>query len=131
MDLLPILASMVFVLHLANSRIFQQVRPGAWRIDPRWTTARALVSSLPADVAVSAQVDLVSRVSARPERNCLPVGIQRAEFLLFDLAGNTWPLSSADNRKLADSLRAAGGWEVNAERDDFLLLERNQTGRNR
>lgn len=119
-----VLLALMLVVHLGNSRLFRQLDPRAWRVKPRWRTAERLIAGLPRRGFVSAQSDLVAHLPVTLERRYLPAGIDRADYLLFDTLGYSWPMSPGENRALLDSLRAGGHWELVAEGDGFVLLRR-------
>ena len=75
---MQVLAALVLVVHLGNSRIFKQLTPGAWKINPRFATAQKLIDDVPPDAPVSAQVDLLSHLPIRLERNLLPYRLDEA-----------------------------------------------------
>jgi len=117
-------AVVLLLVCLANSRIFQQLRPEAWRRDERFHVAEAMIEAVPSTAAVSAQIDLQAHFPIRRVRSQIPRDIDCAEYLLFDLLGNTYPLSREENRALADSLRGSSDWTVISEDAGFALFHR-------
>jgi uncharacterized membrane protein len=117
--------TLVLLINLGNSRIFKQLNPAYWRIDPRFQIASEMISSIPREAPVAAQVDLVSHVPVRAGRFLIPYGIAEADYLLFDLAGNGYPLTRQENTELVASLRESGAWSVLQEVDGFVLMRRN------
>lgn len=118
------LATGVFLVNFGNSRIFKQLRPSEWRVDERFRTAETLIEMIPQDDPVSAQVDLMSHVPVRWERYLLPRGIGRSNYVMFDLEGNSWPLSGAENRQGYERLAESADWNIVEEKDGFALLRR-------
>ncbi|MEZ4650723.1 MAG: DUF2079 domain-containing protein [Candidatus Eisenbacteria bacterium] len=126
--IVPAVSALLLLTVLGNSRVFKLMNPEEWRIDPRYRAAEEMIDRLPRTAPVAAQVDLQSHVPAREWRELIPRGIPRAEYLLFDTAGSSWPLSRDENLALVDSLRAASGWTVLDDREGFVLLQRAETG---
>lgn len=120
----PILAALVLLVHFGNSRIFKQLRPTSWRIEPRFQTAERMIERIPTSAPVAAQVDLQSHLPVRAERHLIRREIGSVDYLLFDVEGNPWPLSKESNARLADSLRCAPEWKVLEETGGFLLMRR-------
>ena len=122
---LLVATTLILLVNLGNSRIFKQLNPAYWRVDPRFQVAEEMIESIPGQAPVAAQVDLVSHVPVRAGRFLLPYGIDEADYLLFDLAGSGYPLSRPENVALATSLRESGSWTVLQEKDGFVLMRRN------
>ena len=118
------LAGAVLAVQLGNSRLFQQLSPGAFRGHARTAVARALIGRIPRGSPVSAQVNLVSYVPVASDRRYLPDGLDRAAYAVFDTLGFQWPLGAERNRELLAGLEGAPGWERVAARDGFVLLRR-------
>jgi hypothetical protein len=116
--------TLVLLVNLGNSRIFKQLNPAYWRIDPRFQVAEEMISRIPREAPVAAQVDLVSHVPVRAGRFLVPYGIAEADYLLFDLEGNGYPLTRQENIALEVSLRESGAWTVLQAADGFVLMRR-------
>ncbi len=116
--------TLVLLVNLGNSRIFKQLHPAYWRIAPRFQVAKEMISRIPREAPVAAQVDLVSHVPVRAGRFLVPYGIAEADYLLFDLGGNGYPLTRQENIALEASLRESGTWTVLQAADGFVLMRR-------
>jgi uncharacterized membrane protein len=121
----PAVLALMLVAHIGNSRLYRQLDPQAWRREPRLTTAEAMIRAMPARGVVSAQANLVAHLPVTLERLELPRGMERADLLLFDTRGYTWPLSPEENRALLGRLRQDRSWKVAEERDGYVLLRRS------
>jgi uncharacterized membrane protein len=123
------LVFLALLVNLGNSRLFLQLNPNFWHIDPRFQTATQLIGQVPPDASVAAQVDLKPHFSVRPHRYLIPSRLQEVEYLLFDTQGNTWPLSKSENARLLEDLRISGQWDVMEEKSGFVLMRKEiETG---
>jgi uncharacterized membrane protein len=86
--------------------------------------AAALAATLPADAAVSASTALVPRVSQRSRAYVFPAVLD-ADYVFVDLESTPAPTSAGDVYRRIHDLLAEGGWQVDANDDGLLLLERN------
>jgi uncharacterized membrane protein len=118
------LAGVVLLIQLGNSRLFQQLSPGAFRQHGRTAAARALIARIPRDAQVSAQAGLVSYVPAANERFALPDGLEHSAWALFDTVGVQRSLGPERNRALLARLEDSGAWEREAAASGFVLLRR-------
>ncbi|HEY6866106.1 MAG TPA: DUF2079 domain-containing protein [Candidatus Eisenbacteria bacterium] len=119
------LACAVLAVQLGNTRLVQQLSPGAFRGHARAAVARDLIGLIPRGAPVSAQINLVSYLPVESDRRYLPEGLDRAAYALFDTLGYQWPLGPERNRALLAGLEAPA-WEQIAARDGFVLLRRRE-----
>jgi len=121
--LFVVLSSLVFLVQLGNSRIFNQIFKDPWQIPTRYTaTANQMLDLIPPKVAVSAQVNLISHVPKHPCRSTFPSNLKSVTYIFLDYQGNPWPLTKESYRQLVDSLRNSSNWKIVEERDELLLL---------
>jgi hypothetical protein len=118
------LAGLVLLIQLGNTRLVQQLSPGAFRRHDRTAAARALIARIPRGAQVSAQAGLVSYVPAASERFALPDGLERSAWALFDTVGVQRSLVPERNRALLARLEGSGAWAREAAEGGFVLLRR-------
>ena len=118
------LAGVVLLIQLGNSRLFQQLSPGAFHQHARTAAVRALIARIPRGAQVSAQGGLVSYVPAASERFCLPDGLDHSTWVLFDTVEVEGTLVPERFRPLRARLEDSGAWEREAAASGFVLLRR-------
>lgn len=93
-------------------------------ITPRAELADEFVRLIPPGVPVSAQSRLNPHLSNRPLIYLFPK-IAEAEYVLFDVTADTWPVHPNDVRRVFDEL-IAGDYGVRAAQNGFVLLKRGE-----
>lgn len=93
-------------------------------ITPRARLADEFVRLIPPGVPVSAQSRLNPHLSNRRLIYLFPK-IADAEYVLFDVTADSWPVHPNDVRHVYDEL-TAGGYGILAAQDGFVLLKRGE-----
>lgn len=119
-----IVSVLLLLVNLGNSRIFKQLFQESWEIPARYETAIVMINSIPPEAPVTAQLNLLARIPVRDRREIMPNALDEVQYVMFDLKGDTYPLDAAGNMRVLDSLRNSGGWNVQSEKDDFVLLKK-------
>jgi hypothetical protein len=123
--LIMIFASLILLVQLSNSRFFNQVFLESWKIPIRYTqTANEIVSSIPVEATVSAQLGFMPHMPLHPNRSVFPDNLDKVEFIVLDRQGNTWPLSESDYYRIVDTLHLSNYWKIQIEKNDFILFRR-------
>jgi uncharacterized membrane protein len=91
--------------------------------------AERFFDEIPANAAVSAQSRLVPHLSQR-ERIYMFPRIEDAEYVLFDVTTDSWPIHPNDQWRLYRSLVDEEGFGVLAAKDGYVLLRRGLVGAN-
>lgn len=115
---------LILFVNLGNSRIFKQVNPSWWTVNERWETAERIISQIPPGVPVSVQCDLRQHVPVRYERYMLPNNIEKVSYVMFDLEGNSYPITKDENMQIASELKSSGKWEIVEDTSGFLLMKK-------
>jgi len=119
-----LLASLVLVIQVGDSRFFKYCRPAFWKNDPRVETADELARLIPPHASVSAQINLIAHTPPHEQRTNFPDNTDQADYLFLDREGDTWPLPKEDYTRHVQTLRESGKWETVREKGGFLLLKR-------
>lgn len=112
------------VVNFFNSKLFVQLHPEKWRVDPRYRPAKELIETIPREAPIGAQIALMPHFATRPFRHPIPYAMDSCSYLLFDTIGGTWPLSRAENFAVIDSIRSLDTWTVEREVAGFILFAR-------
>jgi uncharacterized membrane protein len=118
------LASLVLAIQFADSKVFTYCRPSYWQLSPRTETANELVRLIPADAAVSAQINLIAHTPPHSQRANFPDNTDNVEYIFLDRQGDMWPLPGEDYSVHVERLLRSGKWDVMQDKDDFLLLRK-------
>ncbi len=78
---------------------------------------------IPAGAAVSAQSRLVPHLSQREQIYMFP-RIEDAEYVLFDVTADSWPIHPNDEWRLFQSLMGDGGFGILDAEDGYIVLRR-------
>jgi uncharacterized membrane protein len=92
-------------------------------LTPHAQAARDLAASLPTDAAVSASASLVPQLTHRERAYVFP-SIVDADYVFVDLRASPAPTSAGDVYLRLQSLLSNGDWQIAAQTEDLLLLER-------
>ena len=106
--------------------IWQNVWPKG---TPHLNEAEGFFRQIPADVAVTAQADLVPHLSERRYIYQFPDGVQRSQYIFLDIESDYYPETSELNyaNDIMPLLQSGQFMLVDAK-DGYLLLQRNQPG---
>jgi uncharacterized membrane protein len=91
--------------------------------------AERFIASVPQEAIVSAQSRLNPHLSQR-ERIYMFPRIEDAEYVLFDVTADSWPIHPNDQWRLFQSLVGEGGFGILAAEDGYILLRRGLSGAN-
>lgn len=89
--------------------------------------AARFFSLIPASAAVSAQSRLVPHLSQREEVYMFP-RVEDADYVLFDVTADSWPIHPNDQWELYQSLVKEQDFGVLAAEDGYILLRRGLSG---
>ncbi|HJX39238.1 MAG TPA: DUF2079 domain-containing protein [Anaerolineae bacterium] len=94
---------------------------------PHDRLASELIAMVPQDSAVSAQSKLNPHLSQRETIYMFPK-VEDAEYVLFDVTADSWPIHPNDQWRLYRSLVDEEGFGVLAAKDGYVLLRRGLPG---
>ncbi len=89
--------------------------------------AERFFDQIPAGAAVSTQSRLVPHLSQR-ERIYMFPRIEDAEYILFDVTADSWPIHPNDQWRLFQSLIGDGGFGIQDAEDGYILLRKGLSG---
>jgi uncharacterized membrane protein len=96
-------------------------------VTPHERLADKFFDLVPANAAVSTQSRLVPHLSQR-ERIYMFPRIEDAEYVLFDVTADSWPIHPNDERRLFESLISDKGFGILAADDGYIMLRKGPTG---
>jgi len=123
--ILLLLAVLMLTVHAGKSSLFLEASKALRPIPPRCGVAKGVIRLIPSGAAVAASSAMVPHLDLHPSRSYFPLGASGAEYILLDLEGNPWPMSSEKLSYSADTLKASRYWERVSERENILLFRRS------
>jgi uncharacterized membrane protein len=126
--LVAALIGLMLCVNLGNARLWKHIQSSYWRVPPRVQTAKEMIATLPEGAVVTAQFPLLAHLPPSTGRFLIwgREPIDAAEWVMFDLAGSSYPLSQEENDELYEELLASGLWGVEREADGYALLRRSE-----
>ena len=94
----------------------------------RVKTAKEMISKFPEGAVVTAQFPLLAHLPPSTGRFLIwgREPTEAAEWVMFDLTGNSYPMSKEANHELYGELLDSGVWRLEREADGYALLRRSR-----
>lgn len=121
---LTILCCTILIINLANSSLWQLLRPSRIAVTQHHVRGHEIIKKIPSEVSVSAQANLLPHIERRRKIYVYPDEGMEADYALLDTKGNQWPQSPHDYQKFLRQLKTDKRHELLIDEDGFLLFRK-------
>ncbi len=119
-----ILCCSILIINLANSSLWQLLRPSRIAVTGHHVRGHEIIKTIPPESSVSAQAVLLPHIERRKEIFVFPEKALEADFVFLDAKSNQWSPSHHDYQNSLDQLKTGKQHELLIDEDGFLFFRK-------